>query len=123
MATTRNLSIDQGATYTEAHTLTVAVDEPWDLTGSTLRAQIRRTYADVGVLAAFACDLTDAAAGAYSLTLTAEQTSALPTTRKRDGTHPTLWVWDLELVHPDGETVERLLEGTVQVNPEVTRDA
>ncbi|WP_027184449.1 hypothetical protein [Desulfovibrio inopinatus] len=108
MATRHDLTIDQGATFELAIEPLDAFGDRLDLNGVTARAQIRRSYPEPYPMAEFDCVVTD---GVIDLTLTAENSSKLIA--------PT-GVWDVELVTPLGEVV-RLVEGGVEIRPEVTR--
>lgn len=107
--TRHNITIDQGATYQLAMTLQHN-GSVLDLTGATLRGQLRTDYADAAPAASFAATIIDAAAGQASLLLTAEQTAALPAG---------LYVYDVEL--EQAGAVTRLFGGRATVSPEVTR--
>jgi hypothetical protein len=114
MPATYNLEFRQGETYGE----TVRVSK--DLTGYAARAQIRKKYADAEAGAAALVDLTivvgsDVDGWYISWSLTDEQTAAIPYTKTGK-----TYLWDLEAESPAG-VVACYLEGTVTVNPEVTR--
>lgn len=85
----------------------------FDLTGWTIRAQIRATAAAVNPLATFTVTLSNQATirGGCLLSLTPVQTAALS---KTGG------VWDVEFTEPDG-TVTTYIAGKVEVIEEVTR--
>lgn len=84
---------------------------PVDLTGYTVRAQLRRRASSPEILATFTCVITDAADGRFELSLSAVTTAAIAA---RAG------VYDVELVSPGGD-VYRFLEGAVSISHEVTR--
>jgi hypothetical protein len=109
MAAKYNLTIDQGATFERLVRVSEA-NAPKDLTGYVVRAQLRRSYKAALPLATFVCAVTDAAAGEITLTLDATTTTGITAGAA---------VWDLELEYAG--VVTRLLEGTVQITPEVTR--
>ena len=91
-----------------------------NLTGCTLRSQVRRKALATGApLATFAFTITDAPAGKAELLLTEAQTAALPTAEDPLNLDSRSQ-WDLELVDALGD-VRRLLYGTVTVHREVTR--
>ena len=84
---------------------------PVNLSGSTVRAQIRYTYgAPYPPALELDADISDAANGEITLRATALETATLT----KDG------VWDLEIYDPSNK-VTRLLSGRVQVSPEVTK--
>lgn len=110
------LLIIQGATFRDRLVWMNPDKTPIDLTGCTARMQVRAEIESPTVL----LELTtanggitvDGPAGQLTLYLTPAATAAIA------------WqsgVWDLELEHPNGD-VTRLVQGTVSVKPEVTRD-
>lgn len=84
-----------------------------DLTGWTGRSQIRANATAAAPLAEFAVTLSDQTAtpGGVLLTLTPEQTAALP---------PGTAVWDVELTNNVAE-VHTYIAGRVNVSAQVTR--
>lgn len=108
MATTANLVIDQGTTFTTTINLTNDDGSEKDLTDYTVSSQIRKSYY-TSTYTAFSTSKADLA-GEITLSLTATQTSALKAGR---------YVYDLEITSSE-ETV-RVIEGIVTVTPEVTR--
>lgn len=119
-AGTHDILIEQGSTFeyplvwrdAPAASGGVAID----ITGYTARAQIRTAFGTPETLANMTTEnggiTLGGAAGTITLLLTAAQTAAMPAAAG---------VWDLEMVAPSGK-VQRLLKGTVTVDPEVTRD-
>jgi len=110
MATVRNIVIDQGTTFTLSITVSDFTDTPINLTGYTLRSQMRKSY-NSNTYTAFTVTSDEPTEGEINLSLTATQTSALRYGR---------YVYDVEIVSSTGE-VTRVLEGIVTVNPEVTK--
>ena len=108
MATTANLVIDQGTTFTTTINLTNDDGSEKDLSDYTVSSQIRKSYY-TSTYTAFSTSKVDLA-GEITLSLTATQTSALKAGR---------YVYDLEITSSE-ETV-RVIEGIVTVTPEVTR--
>jgi len=113
MATVKNLVIDQGTTFSLTITIADANGNEIDLTGYTLRAQLRKSYGATS-FTAFTVAANDNATGELTISLTDTQTSALKAGR---------YVYDVEIVEPsgDGSIVTRVLEGIITVTPEVTR--
>jgi hypothetical protein len=108
MASTANIVIDQGTTFSTTLTLTNDDGTDKDLTDYTVTSQIRKSYYTNTYT-----DFTTAKVnleGEITLSLTATQTSALKAGR---------YVYDVEIAS-DAETV-RVVEGIVTVTPEVTR--
>jgi hypothetical protein len=110
MATVRNIVIDQGTTFTLSITVSDFTDTPINLTGYTLRSQMRKSY-NSNTYTAFTVTSDEPTEGEINLSLTATQTSALRYGR---------YVYDVEIVSSTG-VVTRVLEGIVTVNPEVTK--
>lgn len=122
-AITRDLAIEQGATYTLPFTWVEAVEvdgewvpgDPYDLTGWTARMQIRRRQgAEVQIEATTENGkiTLGGVAGTVLVKLEDEDTAEL--------SFRTM-AYDLELINPDGD-VFRLLKGAVAVDPNITQD-
>jgi 4-hydroxybenzoate polyprenyltransferase len=111
-AGTYDLVVEQGSTFNR----TVTVQEnsvAKDLSGFIARAQIRKTYKSVAVLATIGVTITDAANGVVTLIMTAAVTAALKTGNA---------VWDMEIDDQNATPlVTRILEGKVRITSEVTR--
>lgn len=114
MANVKNLIIDQGTTYSLTITVSDANGNELDLTGYTLRSQLRKSYGSSSYTAFTVTPAQDPTTGQLTISLTATQTSALKAGR---------YVYDVEIVSPviDGSEVTRVLEGIITVTPEVTR--
>jgi hypothetical protein len=116
---TYKLTIKQGATFRQKFVYkagaSVNAATPVDLSGFTGRAQMRPDYNSTAVHAHWSTDngglILGGATGEITLISSAADTELMPAERG---------VWDLELVAPDGEVL-RILEGTTEVTPEVTR--
>jgi hypothetical protein len=108
-----NFVCPQGSTF--RRTLTYTLDEvPVNLTGYSSRLQVREAYysTDPVVSLVSGSGITmGGSAGTIDILISASVTSQFPT-----GTH----VYDLEIVSPSN-IVDRLIEGTFNVTPEVTR--
>lgn len=116
MAGTYNLAIEQGATFKVIFQWTDSNNSPINITGYTLRSQIRATVESSSVMVDMTnangkVTISDAAQGKIQMLLSATETASLAA-----GTG----VWDLEVIAGDG-TVTRLLQGSVTISPEVTR--
>lgn len=110
MAPTRNLTIDQGSTFSISVELSDALDNPLDLTDYDIRAQLRKSYGS-NTFTEFSTSSGDNPEnGVITLTLTSEQTTLL---------RPGRYVYDIEIENDD--EVVRVLEGIITVTPEVTR--
>lgn len=107
-----NIIIDQGASFSNTVQIKDADGDGFDLTGYTVRGQIRRNYNSGSAAATFVTDLFDAENGYFEFSLTPLQTTGL-----KAG----CYVYDIEIESGSG-TVDRVLEGQATVTPEVTRD-
>ena len=108
MASTANIVIDQGTTFSTNLVLTNDDGTNKDLTDYTVASQIRKSYY-TNTYTNFTTSKVDLE-GEITLSLTATQTSALKAGR---------YVYDVEISSAD-ETV-RVVEGIVTVTPEVTK--
>lgn len=113
-----DIIIYQGATYFRRYTWkTGDPATPVDLTGATLRMQVRETkHSDIPLLSlstgGSGITVTDAANGKFTVRAEAAQTDALSFTTG---------VYDLEIKLADG-TVTRLVEGSATLSRQVTRN-
>ena len=108
MATTVNLLIDQGATFSTMIDLVDQNGDPIDLSSYTGASQMRKHYTSSNSIS-FTVGLSNT--GVVTLGLTAAQTAALTAGR---------YVYDVEVT--DGASnVSRIVEGIVTVSPNVTR--
>lgn len=110
MATIRNLTIDQGSTFSLSIELSDELGNALNLTGYTIAAQLRKSYGSTSYTAFTTSAGNTPANGVLTLSLTSTQTSALRAGR---------YVYDIEIQNADGTT--RVLEGIITVTPEVTR--
>lgn len=110
MAAIFSFDIDQGTTFFMRLQPESAGGEPINMNGYGVRGQIRKSYQSVAKVD-FTTEIIDATTGVFTVSLTAEQTSAI-----KDGRN----VYDIELFDGSGQVI-RLMEGSITVNPEVTR--
>lgn len=109
-AGTYNFILEQGATFSRR--LTVQENNSaLDLTGYTGRAQMRSTHDSDSIALSFTVAISDATNGILSMSASATSTASLT---------PGQYVYDVEIESSAG-SVTRLLQGTVTVNPEVTK--
>ena len=108
-----NFVCPQGSTF--RRTLTYTLDEvPVNLSGYSSRLQVREAYYSTDPLVSLVSGsgiTMGGSAGTIDILISASVTSGFPT-----GTH----VYDLEIISPSN-IVDRLVEGTFNVTPEVTR--
>lgn len=107
-----NILVEQGATFSRTLTVYSTGTTPLNLTGKTLRGQLRRNLADTTVAGTFTFTLANqgTSPGVATWIMSAVDTAALPAQTLR---------YDVELV--DGTTITRILEGEAFVSGEVTR--
>ena len=110
MATTVNLSIDAGATFTVEYEYTNDDGTIFDLTGYTAKMQIREMPTSPSYVLEVTPTLT-IATGIISVTLTATQTAELTNSA---------YVYAIEL-YGSGGYVLRAVEGKISMSPEVVR--
>ena len=109
-AGTYNFILEQGATFTR--TLTVQENSSaMNLTGYSVASKMRSTHDSGTVVGTFTCTISNATGGVITMNMTSSTTS---------GIEEGMYVYDIEITSTAG-TVTRLMEGTVTVNPEVTR--
>jgi hypothetical protein len=116
MASTLNISIDQGADFIRLLTFKDESDAAINLTGYTFRGQARTKYgAETEVFSfVFALRNQTTNTGEVDWTLPDTATSSLALKQATE------YVYDVERVSPDG-TVTRILEGVATVRPEATK--
>lgn len=115
-AATRDLVIEQGATFYQPLRWKDSDGNPIDLTNYTARMQIRRNHESDVVLLSLTTENSrielGGSLGTINLIITAADTKDLNFSEA---------VYDLELIDGNGK-VTRLLQGAVTLSPEVTRD-
>ena len=109
MATTKNLVIDQGATFSANIQFLDNSKNPIALTGYDIKSQMRRSYSSANATT-FTANITNTTTGNVSISLTSGQTANLIAGR---------YIYDIEA--NVAATVVRIVEGIVTVNPGVTR--
>lgn len=113
-----NLTIYQGSTFYESFYWQVGNPAtPVDLTGFNMRMQIRSKLKDPFVILELTTQnggivITDVVNGGFALSISAIHTANL---------NFNVGFYDLEVIAPDGVTVNRLLSGQVTLSHEVTR--
>ena len=105
---TDDFRIEQGSTFSFTITVTDSVGAVYALTGATAAARLRETFAS-STSSSFTCAVAELT-GIITVSMTAAETAAITITSG---------VWDIELT--EGSTVTRLLQGTVEISPEVTK--
>ena len=107
-----NILIESGATFNRTLTVYSTGTTPLNLTGKTLRGQLRKNLADATPAGTFEFVIANQGTnpGVATWSMSATNTALLPGQTLR---------YDVELV--DGSTVTRILEGEAFVSGEVTR--
>lgn len=108
MAYKHNLIIDQGADFNTSVTINDDAGAPLDLSDYTSRAQLRKHYTSSNSIN-FTTNTSNT--GVLTLSLSASQTSNIIAGR---------YVYDAEVVDTSN-VVSRIIEGIVEVTPNVTR--
>lgn len=114
-AISRNLTMEQGATFLHTETLDPAVD----LTGYTGKCQVRSSAQSVNILASPTVNVdADPTLGKFSLELSAAETLALPCTGTNSNNLTTFY-YDV-IFTSSGDTI-RVIQGEIRVSPAITR--
>lgn len=118
-----DLELRQGTTFRRTLRVVQRIDAnttaPVDLTGSTVRGQVRKAALDVVKVADFVVTVVDAAGGEVELLLTDEVTAAMTCGPKI--TDPaSLYEYDVEIEDSVGD-VAPILQGSLRIKAEVTR--
>jgi hypothetical protein len=115
LASTYNINIDQGATYTLAISYKDSNNAAINLTNYTAAMQLRATYSSVDAVLSLSSPsngiVITGATGLISITITDTQTAALSANS---------FVYDLEITSPSNVKT-RLIQGSATISPEVTR--
>jgi hypothetical protein len=110
MAAVKNLYVDQGSDFNAQITIYDDDNNPWNLTGYTGQAKIRKSYystTSVNFTVSFPVARTT---GTVILDLSSSQTSLLEQGR---------YLYDVVLTNSSGKKT-RVIEGIVTINPGVT---
>lgn len=106
MATKANITIDQGTDFSTSISLTDEFGNDLNLTGYTAKAQLRRWYTS-STAVTFTTTLVN---GSVVISLSAAVTNTL-TDR---------YVYDVILKKTSDNTITRIVEGLITINPRVT---
>lgn len=107
----QELFLEQGANFTTVITLDDVNGVAYDLTGSIAKSEIKKSYYSSSNTATFAVSITAPDRGIITLDLTSQITSNIAAGR---------YVYDV-LIKDSANSVTRILEGTVNVLPQVTK--
>jgi len=116
-----NFDVDQGSDFRFDCAATDSTGAPVDLTGAAIVGYVRERASSRNVQAIFNVIPVDLALGQFAITLTSTQTSKLEVDRSYTAYRTiTQLAYDVE-VHYAGGPVVRVLQGVLNVSPEVTR--
>lgn len=108
----QELFLEQGTTFTTTITLDDVNGVPYDLSGTVAKSQIKKSYYSSSPIAEFDVSIsTDPTKGIISLDLTSQITKNLASGR---------YVYDVAL-KDTSNNVTRILEGVINVLPQVTK--
>ncbi len=108
----QELFLEQGATFNTTISLDDVNGVPYDLTGTVAKSQIKKSYYSSNNVAQFVISPdVDPTKGVISLGLTAEVTANMASGR---------YVYDVA-IKDQANTVTRILEGVINVLPQVTK--
>lgn len=110
MATLTNLYVDAGTTYTVIINCAGSDGAPLNLSGYTVKSQIRKSYQSPTAYN-FNATIFSAVAGKIQLTLSSTESSAIK---------PGRYLYDVEITAAGG-TRSRVAEGIVIISPEITQ--
>ena len=112
MVAIANLTLDQGATFNSDVTVKDSNGNAFNLTGYTASAKMATGYTSTRTRTTITCTVNaDPTTGIVTMSLTADQTSALEEGR---------YVYDLEILQTSSSTITRVIEGVITVRPQVT---
>lgn len=107
-----NILVQQGSDYIQKITVKESVSQlPVNITGCTVRGQIRVSVEDATPAATFVTSIVDAINGVFQISLSNASTAELDFDTA---------VYDVEIEYPSG-VIDRLLQGKVVLSKEVTR--
>lgn len=119
MSAKLDLYVEAGSTFKRTLTFKDAQGVATDLTGQTFKGEIRNLVSDAAALASFTFE--PGALGEMTMILGAADSAGLPIAKQKDAVRINrFFAYDVERTFADG-TTERVLTGTIEVSPEVTR--
>jgi hypothetical protein len=110
VATISNLFIDQGSDYSNIITVTGSNGQPINLTGFTVKSQIRKSFGST-IAYEFTPTIFAPATGKIRMQLSSESSEEIV---------PGRYLYDVEITSPSGIKT-RVVEGIVTVTPQITR--
>ena len=112
MAAYVELYVDQGTTFNNIINVTDDLTNDYiNVSGYTVRSQLRRSYYSANASANINCSITDAPNGEITLSMTAGTTANIKGGR---------YLFDVETTDVSN-TKTRILEGTLTITPRITK--
>ncbi len=111
MAVTSNLYIDQGSDYATIVSVKAANGAPLDLTGYTVKSQMRKSYSS-STAYNFTATVYGALDGQIKLALSSSQSETIAAGR---------WLYDVEITQTSSGAKKRVVEGIVTITPQITQ--
>lgn len=111
MAAISNLFVDQGSDFATIVTVLSATGAPLNLSGYTVKSQMRKSYQSSQAFS-FSAEVYVASAGEIKLSMTAAQSEIIPAGR---------WLYDVEITETSTGARRRVVEGIVEVTPQITQ--
>jgi hypothetical protein len=118
MAITHHLVIRQGEDFA-VQFVAKRNGQAFPLTGYTIESHIRKRVTSGTVVEEFDCQVLDAAAGTFEISLSGDRTLEIPAGRTKDA-FKSRYEYDVKLTSPEGK-VYVPIEGRVNIDPSVTR--
>ena len=107
----QELFLEKGSNFVSTITLDDIYGVPYDLTQIVAKSQIKKSYYSANTTAEFVVTINTPLDGTIILSLDSDTTANIA---------PGRYVYDV-LIKDSANTVTRVLEGIVNVNPQVTR--
>lgn len=113
MAAYVELFVDQGTTFNNIINITDDLtNDTINISGYIVTSQIRRSFYSTNITANISCSVTDASNGEITMSMTAANTANIK---------PGRYVFDVKYADPIYGNVGRIVEGIINITPQVTR--
>lgn len=111
MAMTAYLDVDQGSDFSVIMDLENDDGTPLNFSGSNVYSQFRKNFNST-TAHNFTCEIVDAVNGKFKLKLPGATSSNI---------RPGRYFYDVEIYNPNTNAKNRVVEGIVTINPEITK--
>ena len=111
MAMTAYLDVDQGSDFTAVIDLENDDGTPMNLSNVSIYSQFRKSY-NSSTAYSFTCEIIDAVNGKFSLKLSGITSSTIK---------PGRYLYDVEVLNTLSNSKNRVVEGIVTINAEITK--